>query len=519
MSIAALSEAFGDEPPPEEAGHPVREDHLAEVQVLGSMLYDGMRGRSGSVREVEEILTSSDFYTPRHALIFDAIIEVVAKGQHPDPLVVWDHLQEKGQDKRAGGSAYLHHLIQSVATSANVTYHAEMVQEQAGFRRLEEVGIRFQQIARSRGEGTIEDIWTRAESEILAAKARSKAAKEKPSTWMPLDLTEILERGDVVDEPAICSRTDGRFLFYRGAVHSVSGEPESGKTWVALMACSEELKNGEHCTFVDFEDRAGRVVGRLLNLGVPKEAIAQRFHYIRPMERLGGPAALLLDTLVVTSTVVVLDGITEAMSLHGLDLNDQKDTATFLHMLPRRLADLGPCVIQIDHVSKNAEEDNRFALGAQHKLAGLDGVAYMVKVVEPFARGKIGRAKVTIAKDREGSVREHSAGKLAADLVLDGTGPEGALLAQLEAPRPVTRSEDGTFRPTIIMAKVSDYLEGATGPLSGGQIEKGVHGKGTLIRDALRVLVAEGYVTSEPGPRNSVLYTSVTPFHDNEGGF
>jgi hypothetical protein len=55
-------------------------------------------------------------------------------------------------------------------------------------------------------------------------------------------------------------------------------------------------------------------------------------------------------------------------------------------------------------VVKDTEGRRRHAIGAQHKLAGVD-VAYALAVVEPFGRGREGLVKVKVAKDRPGYVR------------------------------------------------------------------------------------------------------------------
>ena len=95
----------------------------------------------------------------------------------------------------------------------------------------------------------------------------------------------------------------------------------------------------------------------------------------------------------------VIDGVTEALTIFGLDLNDNADSARWYQQLPRPIVRRGAAVLLIDHVTKDREGRGRFAIGAQHKLAGVD-VAYGVEVVEPFGGGRDGLVKVTVAKDR-----------------------------------------------------------------------------------------------------------------------
>lgn len=495
-------------PPPEERRDEPPQDRSAEMAVLGSLLADPK-----THAEVTAILEPRDFYLPRHEIIYATIVQAYQDLDPADPIAIADRLRATGVLKRAGGAAYLHQLAQGVPITTNATFYADIVKERATMRRLLEAGTRIVQMATAEGEGDAHDIVARASLEVLRV-AESAVNTDDPvvHAWEPYDLTEILIVGDNPEQPTVLARADGVCLFYPGAFHSVAGEPESGKSWIADLACAQELKAGADCTYVDFEDRAGRVVGRLLALGVPPERIAQRFHYIRPMSPLDPVGRAHLDKAAASSSLVVLDGVTEAMTLHGLSIDAQDDAAKFIHMFPKRLADLGPAVVQIDHVVKNADAQGRFAIGAQHKLAGLDGAAYIVKVIEPFARGKLGRARISISKDREGAVREQANGHTIGELVIDSTGP--TLVVTIEPPHTTSRSDDGSFRPTILMDRCSRFLESNPGS-SGKQVEAGVSGKQTAKRDALRILVLEGYVTSENGPRGAILYTSVNPFRED----
>jgi KaiC/GvpD/RAD55 family RecA-like ATPase len=78
------------------------------------------------------------------------------------------------------------------------------------------------------------------------------------------------------------TRTDGVFLLYDGAVHTISGESESGKTWLTLLAVLQLLQAEENALFIDFEDRADRVIARLLALGATPQQIRDHFAYVRP---------------------------------------------------------------------------------------------------------------------------------------------------------------------------------------------------------------------------------------------
>ena len=78
-----------------------------------------------------------------------------------------------------------------------------------------------------------------------------------------MDLSAVLAGDDAGDMPELLRRDDGVPLVYIGKLHSINGERESGKSWLALLACLQEMRLGRHVNYVDFEDSASSVVGRL----------------------------------------------------------------------------------------------------------------------------------------------------------------------------------------------------------------------------------------------------------------
>lgn len=336
-----------------------------------------------------------------------------------------------------------------------------------------------------------------------------------PSSWAPLDLTAALDGGHEVDPPTVLKRSDGPGLLSAGKLHTVAGETESLKSWLVLIAAAQEVNAGEHVVFVDYEDSAPSVVGRLLALGVPRHRLAsgleQRFHYVRPHEALTREGMhALAPAMRQGPTLAVLDGVTEGMALHGLDPLSNTDVAAWYAAVARPLARTGCAVVMIDHVTKSREERSRWAIGAQHKMAGLDGAAYTVELVRPFGRGLTGMAHVRVAKDRPGRVREHARGTLIADLHLESL-PNGDVDHRLAPPPGADTDGPSTFVPTAVMEKVSLALEDHPG-LSKNAVRAAVRAKNDVIDLALELLISGGHVTTTPGPRNATHHHATTPY-------
>jgi hypothetical protein len=243
------------------------------------------------------------------------------------------------------------------------------------------------------------------------ASAWSAAEQLSPvyTSWAPVDAAAILA-GELVEEPPRwLKRTDGQKLLYAGKMHSFSGEPESGKTWAALLAAAEAIEEGRDVLYVDFEDSPFTVLSRMRDLGVADDLITTRFHYVRPTEPLTEAAWLDLEPILARGpALVVLDGVSEAMVLHGLELERNSDVAAFIALLPRRLAATGAATVWIDHVVKDRDARRRYSIGAQHKLAGLDGAAYVFEPLSPFGGDVDGASTVSVMKDRAGFVRSYS---------------------------------------------------------------------------------------------------------------
>jgi hypothetical protein len=212
-----------------------------------------------------------------------------------------------------------------------------------------------------------------------------------PTSWRFQDLGDVLEGTAKRTEATMFLRSDGIPLIYPGKTHAFVGESESMKSWAALAACAERLSFGEVILYVDFEDIKFTFVERLVDLGVPKDVIRNRAAYIRPDQPLGDEATKAdlrsIKEAYGTPTLVILDGVTECMTLKGWDPNVGTDVAKFLETYPRYMSSTGAAIVFIDHVTKSSEGRGRYAIGSVHKLNGIDGASYTFEGKTPFGRG------------------------------------------------------------------------------------------------------------------------------------
>lgn len=246
---------------------------------------------------------------------------------------------------------------------------------------------------------------------VVAGDDRSDAASPtahptapKPSGYVPVDIQALLDGGLEIKQPDILYRADDAKLFYRGEINSVIGESESGKTWMTLLAAYQLIRAEEHVLFIDFEDSPAQVLLRLLGMGITESELAKFFHYIQPAGAFGDIARAEFEGWIQDMAMVVIDGVTEAMSMHSLNGREENDIASFYAIMPKWIAARGPAVVMIDHVPKSKDNRGGYAIGSQHKKAGLTGASYTVENKDSMGRGHHGRSRISLAKDKIGGV-------------------------------------------------------------------------------------------------------------------
>ena len=145
----------------------------AEQSVLGAMMLS-----KDAIADVVEVIKPGDFYRPAHQLVYDAILDLYARGEPADAVTVSAELTRGGQLTRIGGATYLHTLISMVPTAANAGYYAAIVADRATLRRLVTAGTRIVQMGYDAASGandvvgTTDDVVDRAQVEIYDVTER-----------------------------------------------------------------------------------------------------------------------------------------------------------------------------------------------------------------------------------------------------------------------------------------------------------------------------------------------------------
>lgn len=333
---------------------------------------------------------------------------------------------------------------------------------------------------------------------------------EEVSSWKPIELSPYYDGLFQEISANILKRTDGKHLIYSGKVHSFYGESESGKSWVAQIATAELLKSDKKVIYIDFESDPQDIVKRLKALGVSRANLLHYFTYIRPegVREVSDPywQAILEPN---SATMVVIDGVTESLTMFGGETVDNDAITRWMRNFPRTVATKsGAAVILIDHITKNSETRGRFAIGGQAKLATIDGAAYLVEPIEVLSPGRVGSLTIRVTKDRPGDIRRNAGmwrksdrTQEAAVLTMDSTKAAIQYIVQ-----PPTNEEEMEERLAHKKLKdVADFIHANPG-CSRRAVTDGVKGGKDAIGVRLQEMLKTGLIDNRGSETNFILY-------------
>lgn len=134
----------------------------AEISLLGSLLLDGE-----TIGVVADIIKEDDFYKKEHKLIFSAVLSLFSSQKPVDVLSVANGLKERRKLVEVGGNSYLTSLVNSVPTSSNASYYAEIVRKKKILRDLISVSHSISQLGYEENED-VDMLLDEAEKRIFA---------------------------------------------------------------------------------------------------------------------------------------------------------------------------------------------------------------------------------------------------------------------------------------------------------------------------------------------------------------
>lgn len=350
------------------------------------------------------------------------------------------------------------------------------------------------------------------------------------ATWQPIDLYPIFTGQREPEKPTVLQRADGHMLLYPSKIHSIYGEPESGKSLIIQYETARQIMAGNPVLYIDCESDEYTTVDRLKRMGATVQAL-QHFTYIRPERSWKASIAeheawkTIIDRHY---TLAIIDGVTEALTMFGFETNDNDGITKFMRLIPRQIArHTKAATVLIDHIAKNSS--SRFAIGGQAKLAAIDGAAYLVDIIDPIAIGTTGRLKMSITKDRPGQIRQHCTTETdrnhriqtAAIIRVDSTGHDTTI--SIEAPDPDYKQNKTSAALKADMIKLSHWLHETfgTNPFSAADYREGSKDKSGLAKaradEAFKALKDHGCIEDSGDDKaNGKPWKQTKHYHDRE---
>ena len=238
----------------------------SEKALLGSIMM-----RPGSIYEIVDIVSPRSFYSEKHKMIFETMLELVGKNEPIDFLTLSSKLKGKGLLEAIGGSVYLTELVNYVPSSANIMQYATIVHNKHLMRGLIEASEYITNLGYDEASD-IEDLLDRAEKriyEVANFQKHQKFTELKDVLGEAWDRLEKLHKSkdDLRGVPTGFRELDNKLAgFQKSDLIILAARPSMGKTSLALDIARQAavLHNIPVCIF-SLEMSSHQLVDRMLS--------------------------------------------------------------------------------------------------------------------------------------------------------------------------------------------------------------------------------------------------------------
>ncbi len=238
----------------------------AEMALLGSIML-----RPEAVHEIIDVVTSDSFYSERHRIIFDTMLELFRKNQPIDLLSLSSRLKEKNTLDQVGGNSFLTELVHVVPSSANIKHYGDIVHKKSKMRNLIDASEFICQLGFDEAED-LEVILDKADKRMLEATNVSSAHKfiELKDTlgeaWERLDRLHN-SKGELRGIPTGFKDLDSLLAgFQESDLIILAARPSMGKTALALdIARQTAINHNTPVGIFSLEMSSQQLVDRMLS--------------------------------------------------------------------------------------------------------------------------------------------------------------------------------------------------------------------------------------------------------------
>jgi replicative DNA helicase len=236
-----------------------------EDAVIGAIMLD-----NEAMHDVIEILKPESFYINANQLIWNAAHHLYHLHQPIDILTIAEQLRKTGELESVGGMGYLMQVSSTVSSSANIEYHARVIQEKHVARKL--IAIGNSTIKGAYEETT--DIFdlvnhTAGEVENINLSLVGQGQKNFGDTLVSVisDMRKAAESKNYMTGVKTFSDVlDGQLLGLQPEnLVIIAGRPGMGKTSVAWHIALNQAKNGIPVGFFTLEMSDTELIRKMIS--------------------------------------------------------------------------------------------------------------------------------------------------------------------------------------------------------------------------------------------------------------
>lgn len=259
------------------SGPPQPQNFEAEASLLGALLID-----SDAIVKIADDVSAADFFDPRNAKIYAAMIELYEHHKAIDVLTLADRLKNTGQLDAVGGPPYLTELTNFVPTAAHVEQYADIVAQKAIRRRLIKASQRITDLSKDESK-QLRELIEEAETSLFEV---SQQHIKQDVISLEAILAESFDRLDDLHKdkqkirgvPTGFKDLDNTLAgFQRSDLVILAARPSMGKTALALnFAHNVAIQANQTVLIFSLEMSKDQLVDRLLSMESGVDAWALR---------------------------------------------------------------------------------------------------------------------------------------------------------------------------------------------------------------------------------------------------
>ncbi|MFH1402465.1 MAG: replicative DNA helicase [Patescibacteria group bacterium] len=220
--------------------------------------------------DIMDIISSDSFYSEKHRLVFEAMMELFSKKEPIDLLTLSAQLKGNNQLDQIGGNVFLTELVNMVPSSANARHYAKIIHKKYMLRRLIGVSEEISELGYNESD-ELEILLDKAEKSIfdvtgsLVSRSFVKLKDILGEAWERLNKLHE-SKGGLRGVPTGFKELDDKLSgFQNSDLIIIAARPSMGKTSLALdIARKVAIKDNLTVAIFSLEMSSQQLVDRML---------------------------------------------------------------------------------------------------------------------------------------------------------------------------------------------------------------------------------------------------------------